>query len=999
MNIKNRLSGLFGKTTEQKEIDAAVTQMVNAIKNQRSLFKKEIKEWKLAKFAAFNKDMPRRHLLIQLYDDIMDDAFIFGISETRKLRISNKGFVIVNSKGEIDPDKTKLLKKEWFNKLIKVSVESMYYGYSLLYPQELDEDGYIKKLSLVFRDHVVPETEEILKEVFDQSGVKFREAPYDKWMFWINYDNFIGILNKAAPLYIFKKHSWQNWDEFEEMFGIPIRTAKVASTDKRVQQEVDKWLKDLGSAAWGRFPEGVEIDIKESNSRDAFNVFNEKRKACNEELAILFDGNSETSKDTGSRAKAEALIDSTQSLIELDDEMRVQFMVNDDLLPWLINLGYPFEKGDEFQWNYNEQATPKERLDIFKGVKDLGYKVKKEQIETELDVEIVGEYTTAQPVPPNDDDPDKDDPDDIDDKKDDKKPKAGFKLPHAHHKGCGCGACDLTYRLIDFNLLAALSGDEERFLKELWNNPDSINFNYKEFRATHPELLDAVRGGFGNIDFDFQSPDHLTMELFQANIHRFGVDKTLKEILDLNEIIKSAKDFSEFRERAKKLFPNYKELWLRTEWDHAHAVSQMGARQIEMMQDADIAPYWKFKATRDERTTEICNSIHNKVFRKSDSDAWRFLPPLHFKCRSDAEDVLEGYDGNVESFNDAVALDPDGWAKMQKAGFDVNWGDAKEVFTATQGYLRNAGVQPLDVSLFDFSAFGLKPFGSISSKGILPTEHFDFDAFRDRSGLARIEDAEGMPNWLSRELFDSFDDDGKKVIADVLHSADEIYWIDDSGTFTKKYIKYYKGSTYEAVVTYTKNSKATLQQLTKIANPDEQRKGLLIYTPSGQIEWRKGQYSGYSDEYVKHSFDDKNGGYLVSHKLHNKSELSNNLVTGGLLEKLGKAVELLPVVPGKNPDALINGVEWEFKLLTNYSNLFNRIKEEVKRASKQSGNVMLHINGKYNNNDIIRGLNAVIKNDDSRRVRFVALLFNDDKLFVFSRKQIETREFEALLKG
>ena len=66
-----------------------------------------------------------------------------------------------------------------------------------------------------------------------------------------------------------------------------MRTAKVASSDPRVKREVDKWLKDLGSAGWARFPEGVEIDIKESNSRDSFNVFNEKRKACNEELATL----------------------------------------------------------------------------------------------------------------------------------------------------------------------------------------------------------------------------------------------------------------------------------------------------------------------------------------------------------------------------------------------------------------------------------------------------------------------------------------------------------------------------------------------------------------------------------------------------------------------------------------------------------------------------------------------------------------------------------------
>ncbi|MDN4015160.1 hypothetical protein QX233_22185, partial [Chryseobacterium gambrini] len=159
---------------------------------------------------------------------------------------------------------------------------------------------------------------------------------------------------------------------------IPMRTAKVASTDPRVKKEVDKWLKDLGSAGWARFPEGVEIDIKESNSRDSFNVFNEKRKACNEELANLFDGNSETAKDTGSRAKTGEIINGTQKLITMDDETFVMFFINDDVLPWLRGLGYPFDENDTCIWNDNEKLTPKERLEIFKGVKDLGYKIKKE---------------------------------------------------------------------------------------------------------------------------------------------------------------------------------------------------------------------------------------------------------------------------------------------------------------------------------------------------------------------------------------------------------------------------------------------------------------------------------------------------------------------------------------------------------------------------------------------------------------------------------------------
>ena len=973
-------------SSEKKEVENAVIKMVNSIKNQRSLYRKEILDWKNARAAALNPENPRRKQMIDLIEDILGDAFIFGRTDTRKLRVSNKSFAIMNSKGEIDDDKTKLLQKRWFNEFMKYAVESIYFGYSLIYPKELDKEGYIKKIALVYRDHIVPEKMELLKNTFDPIGTKFNEAPYNRWLLFINYEGFLGLLDKAAPLWIYKKHSWQNWDEFEEMFGIPIRTATVASTDKRVQAEVDKWLRDLGSAAWGRFPEGVVLDIKESNSRDSFNVFNEKRKAANEELATLIDGNFETAKDTGSRAKAETIIDSTQALVTLDDEARVSFIVNDDLIPFLIELGYPFEEGDTFIWNENKKLTPTERLAIFKGVKALGWNIKKSQIETELDVELEEIVPIKEPI--------------VDPKKKDKVPKnvnKGFNLPHAHHLGCGCGACDLTYRVIDFEMLNALSSDEEKFLRQYFENPNSINWSYKEFKKTHGKLLEALRLGFGNVDEDFESDDHLTMQLFQANIHRFGMDKTQKEILDLNDILKTSNDYSEFRERAKKLFPNYNENWLRAEYDQAWNVSRMGARYIEMMRDIAVAPFWRFVAVIDSRTTKICQKLHHLVFDKLDKNAWKFLPPIHWICRSDAEDVLASYDGQVSTFEDAIAKDVDGWERMKKSGFDVNWGDAGEVFSATQSYLIKAGVKPLNPLDFNFAVFGLNPTDRLITSE-LPTKKLDLNSFTDRSGFARFIDVQDTPVWLDALLFDSTDEVIRNTVNDVLTNPDELYWYTEGLKNFKSYFKFYKKETINIISEYEGKEINKIASITKVDKEDELRKGLLLYTPKEHIEERFLKYNSYSDDYKQVSFNDKNGGFVVHHKEHDKKELKNNKLTSKILENLGKSVELLPIVEGKSVDALLNDVSVEFKLLTNYKNLFGRVKEEIKRASKQSPNVLLHINNKYSYTLIIRGINAAIKNDETKRVKFLSILFNDNRLYTFSRKQIETKEFEQILK-
>src|SRR5690606_31480712 len=216
-------------------------------------------------------------------------------------------------------------------------------------------------------------------------------------------------------------------------------------------------------------------------------------------------------------------------------------VINDQLLPWMRELGYPLSETDYAIWNDNEQMSPKDRLEIFKGIKELGYKVKKEQIETELDVEIVGEITPnvsfAQNKPEN---------------------RRNFNLPHNHtHSGCGAGQ-------VAFNPAGArdLTPEEEDFLKKLYENPESVKWSYSEFKASHSPLLDAVKRGFGTTSFDFDSTDHRRMRAWLDNIHRFGVDKTQAEIYELNELLKDSKDFNEFRNKAKAVFPKYKDYHL-----------------------------------------------------------------------------------------------------------------------------------------------------------------------------------------------------------------------------------------------------------------------------------------------------------------------------------------------------------------------------------------------------------------------------------------------------
>lgn len=973
---------LFGKIdipnpwnnrSEKREVENAVKKIASQIKRQHSLYRKGIKEWKLAKISALDNDFPRRYLLQLIYKDVLEDGFIWGKWNNRRLRISNRKLK-VNTKGKFNEEKTKLFQKNWVNKFLKDYIDHIALGYTLMFPKELDENGYFQKLDLVHHTNIVPETCEILKNVYDQTGEKFNEGNLEQWCMFFGDANDLGLLNKAVPLWIFKKHSWQNWDEFEEMFGVPMRIAKLASDDKRVQNEVQHWLKTLGSAAYGVFPEGTDLEIIESKSRDAFNVFNEKRKAANEELSILIDGQFESAAETGSRAKADTVIENTQKEITKDDATMALFALNEVLKPFMIRRGYPLTDDDEISWADDKEIDQKERLAIFKGVKELGYSVSKEQIEDELEVELT------------------------EDKTDPPKEPANFNEPHAH---IGCGAHSETYRTINLTVNDDLSDDELKLLRLLWKNKGNINWSYKEFIANHGHLLNAVTGGFGEVDFDFDSIDHLTAESLRANIHRFGSDKTQKQVYELNQIIKDpdVDSFGKFFERARKVFPNYKRTWAQTEWEQAHSVSQASARYRRYMDNIDIAPFWRYKTVEDERVRPEHKALHNKVFRKDDPNSWMFIAPNGYRCRCDDEELID-YDGEISTFQDGIDADPDGFEKMQKSGHAVNWGDEKQVFTATQTYLHGLDIDSLETSGFSYSDFGLKAFSTMFKRGLISDKTANFSKHRDKNNVLRFDTVEDLPVWIDDETFDSFDGTINAELGAVLKYPDEVYFNELTNGKSKSYFKYYKNGSIEAEIFFNETTPAKVVKFVKHTNPDEFRNGLLIYTPKIHVQRRKVLLSSYLEtDFELDHFNKKTGAFVTINKKHGLGELEDNKIIAQKLSDKGYAVALLEDVKNKkSPDAELNGIEWEFKTLTDYTNLKSRVKKELYKGSLQSSNVLLHINNEFNINDIATGIWNAISLDDKKRIRFVAVLFNDGRLVKFSRKQIESGEFNKLLK-
>lgn len=96
--------------------------------------------------------------------------------------------------------------------------------------------------------------------------------------------------------------------------------------------------------------------------------------------------------------------------------------------------------------------------------------------------------------------------------------------------------------------------------------------------------------------------------------------------------------------------------------------------RLEELQDPALALYVegvRYSAIMDERTTPVCQFLHDKVFHEDDPDLGRIAPPNHFNCRSILVPVIVGED--IEEYAGQAEIDEA--LSMIKASFG---GDAPE---------------------------------------------------------------------------------------------------------------------------------------------------------------------------------------------------------------------------------------------------------------------------------------------------------------------------------
>lgn len=338
-----------------------------------ALTQKDMRSWRQAWQRAIDIENPKRQSLYDIYRDVEVDLHLAGCVEQRKGFTQKKAFKLVDAKGKQNDEATTLLETVWFKDLVGYILDSRYWGHSLVQLGDVvSVDGRMSYTSveLVNRKHVIPEYGVIVVEQSDDwsSGFPYREGPMADWVIEAGKPKDLGLYLKAATQTIPKKNMLAYWDQFGEIFGMPIRIAKTTARDPKDRTQIENMLSSMGAAAWGLFPDGTDIDIKETTRGDAFNVYDKRIERANSELSKGILNQTMTIDNGSSLSQSEVHLEVFENVVEKDADL-VRDIVNGQLLPRMMKHGFPV-KGLRFEWDNSIDYTPEQQLEYEKMILD-----------------------------------------------------------------------------------------------------------------------------------------------------------------------------------------------------------------------------------------------------------------------------------------------------------------------------------------------------------------------------------------------------------------------------------------------------------------------------------------------------------------------------------------------------------------------------------------------------------------------------------------------------
>jgi len=600
--------GWKGVTILNKEARKIENLKTTIVERQLQRVNADIGKWRNAIRSAESVQVPNRTELMRVYQEVILDNHLSSLISSRLNKMLAHKFILVDDNGDEDEDATKILQKSWFIKWLTFSFESKLYGYSFMQFNDL-EDFVFKTVCLIPREYIEPSMKVIKTEPFALSGVRFDEEPINNWTFFVG-DEDLGILNKIAPVAVWKKNALGAWAEFIELFGIPPRIGRTNVRDEKLRSNMVDMLSNMGRMAWGVFDKDDEIELVETKGTgDPYKVFDMLVERANSEMSKNITGGTMTADDGSSRSQSEVHERGFDTIVRSDLRW-IEALFNEEFGPWLIeNHDFPFE-GLTLKADMTERLDLTDQMDITKVLLEH-YEIPEDWINDRFGIPVVKKTEEVNP--------------------------SNFFFESLRSE---ISAQYKSFKMEHSDDHILSDSAEEALYRDIFSGVVTINsLPTNLYDATHTRVNDHVIEGFGGDvdDFPTGSEKRKMIRDLKNNVFRFSGGKTFHNVREMQSHLKDAdgnfRPFKEFRNEAKKVFDEFNVHHLQAELNTARSQAESAENWLNFQDQKDVFPLLTYRTQQDGRVRNEHQALEG-ITAHIDSTFWaNNFTPNGYNCR------------------------------------------------------------------------------------------------------------------------------------------------------------------------------------------------------------------------------------------------------------------------------------------------------------------------------------------------------------------------------
>jgi hypothetical protein len=256
MSTISKIRNFMGMGTLQQESrdPKNIGKSIRPAQLQR--IKQDTATWREAVEEAERAHFPFRVQMQTLFIDTVLNGHVSACIERRKDLTLLRDFQVVTKEGKVDDKTTKLITGSWFTEFLSLSLDALFFGYSLISLGDIVE-GKFKDVQTVKRWNVSPDRLIVSPLTYDPNGISFDDKEHKNWHVYVKTSNNtgsspcgFGLLYNVGIYEIFLRNILGYNGDFVELYSQPYRIGTTSKMEGAERDEFERAVAEMGSSGY-----------------------------------------------------------------------------------------------------------------------------------------------------------------------------------------------------------------------------------------------------------------------------------------------------------------------------------------------------------------------------------------------------------------------------------------------------------------------------------------------------------------------------------------------------------------------------------------------------------------------------------------------------------------------------------------------------------------------------------------------------------------------------